>query len=564
MKIEKILVIKDTIYQYSLPEDEETTKEPDDGLVSGYLSAINGFIKEVYKENLRSEVTDTHRITLIKKDNFIIAFFTDKASFRFVPDIIKNYIFELLKDKDHLDLLKIRLKNLFFPEIDPEIQRKGLLITVGYSISPIWFAISQHSPEYVAFIVSDDTKTIALNLIKFFGFELEINAKIFTCNPDDTTSIAEAGINAVDFLKNIGLTNDQILSNYTGGKKVMTAAISHISFIEGIQSYYVLSPHSQKNRNDKIYGDEKILLLDNPSDTLGIIFKKYALDSFNSLNFKKAADYFAKLKRVSDANQREIYFALYELSLAYENWDLFDFKPAVSHLERSAKNFEKSKKSKFGKQFKKLYSKISKQLTILTNLRNQKLDNFDEIPLEILLTLYFELINNARRKTQLKKFDDAVSRYYRIFEATAQLILWKKYNINTSNFDESANKLPSHVKKIFRYKNIKTPSILLNLALDIFNPVSLPPTIALKNSWLLLEHLNPDIKKLKILNKIKKVLSIRNLSILAHGWIPIKEKSIKKFEEIIPYCIQLIQNSFVSDYPEVQNLQEILKFVQLS
>jgi len=564
MKIEKILVIKDTIYQYSLPEDEETTKEPDDGLISGYLSAIDGFIKEVYKENLRSEVTDTHRITLIKKDNFIIAFFTDKASFRFVPDIIKNYIFELLKDKDHLDLLKIRLKNLFFPEIDPEIQRKGLLITVGYSISPIWFAISQHSPEYVAFIVSDDTKTIALNLIKFFGFELEINAKIFTCNPDDTTSIAEAGINAMAFLKNNGLTNEEILFNYTGGTKNMTAAISHISFTEDIPSYYVLSFQGKIEKEDKIYGDERILLLDNPSDTLGIIIKKYAINSFNSLNFRKAAEYFAKLKRVSDANQREIYFALYELALAYENLDLFNFKSAIDHLVRSAKNFKKSMKSKFGKQFEILYSKISKQLTILTNLRNQKLDNFNEIPVEVLLTLYFELINNAQRKTQLKKFNDAVSRYYRLFEATAQLILWNKYNINTSNFVESANKLPSHVKKIFRKAPIKTPSILLNIALNSFYPVSLPPTIALKKSWLLLEQLDPDIKKMKILNKIENVLSIRNLSILAHGWKPIKEKSVKKFEEIIPHCIQLVQNSFINDYPQVKNLQEILKFVQLS
>ncbi|MHA1386731.1 MAG: hypothetical protein ACTSR3_23495 [Candidatus Helarchaeota archaeon] len=86
---------------------------------------------------------------------------------------------------------------------------------------------------------------------------------------------------------------------------------------------------------------------------------------------------------------------------------------------------------------------------------------------------------------------------------------------------------------------------------------------ALKNGWHFLEHLDPEIKKLKILNKIEKILSISNLSILAHGWIPIKEKSIKKFEEIIPLCIQLVQNSIVNDYPQAQNLQKTLEFAKI-
>ncbi|NVM01300.1 MAG: TIGR02710 family CRISPR-associated protein [Candidatus Helarchaeota archaeon] len=569
MKIEKILVIRETVHLFSIPDESVDIIGPDDGLVSGLLSAISSFSEEIYKEGFHSYMMENHRVTLIKGDNLTIAIFSDKKSLEYIPKIIKDYIFEEIDESNNFESLKSRLKNVFFQEIEPKFQKKGLLITVGRTITPLWFAISQHSPEYATFIVSKETKNYALDLIKFFGYELEINAKVFICDPNDTTSVADAGLKAIDFLHEKGLKNDlhekknEILFNSTGGTKGMTIAIAHISFSENIPTYYVRSLQGQRAREDRIFSDEEILLLDNPSDTLGINFEKNAKISFNSLIFLKAAEYFKRLGSVFDANKRLIYRSLHELSLAYKSWSLFNFSQAIHHLENAVKTMKDNLKSNFGRQYQDIFMRIKEQLTIIEKLKKHKLDDFESIDEEILLILYFELINNARRKFEVKKYDDAVCRYYRIFEATAQLVLWKKYKINTTKFDEGVDNLPANIRNMYKLKPLKTPSIILNFISNLFTPASYPPTIALKKSWQLLEKLDSNIRNKKILNKIENVLPIRNLSILAHGWNPIKEKSIKNFETIIPFCIKLVQDAFLNDYPQVLKLEKLLEFVKL-
>ncbi len=563
MKIEKIIVIRETIHFFSIPESEDEGIGPDDGLFSGLLSAIRSFSEEVHRENFYSYLTENHRVTLLKgNSNMYVAIISDEKSLEKVPEIITNYLFDENTEKIDQDVLKNKLEWIFFPKLNPELQKRGLLITVGKTTAPIWYAISRHSPEYVTFIVSEQTKSIALELIKFFGYELEINTKIFSCDPNDTTSIGEAGLKAKDFFSDIGLRNEEILFNSTGGTKAMPIAVSHISFIDNVPTYYVHSERARTEQADKIYSDEEILLLDNPSDSLGISLEKNAKTAFNSLIFLKAAEYFKKLESVFDANKRLIYRALHELSLAYENWDLFNFNQAVYHLENSVKIMKDNLKSSFGRQYQGIFDRINEQLKILEKLKKQNFNDLESIAEETSLILYFELINNAIRKSRSKKFDDAVARFYRIFEATSQLLLWKQYKINTSKFEEQAKNLPLNAKKMFRKKPIQTPLFIINLISRLFSPTSFPKTIALKNSWQLLEELDPRIKNDKLLSEIESILPVRNLSILAHGWNPIKEKTIEKFKKVIHSCIKLVQNAY-KDNLNVMALQEILEFVEL-
>ncbi|MBD3192919.1 MAG: TIGR02710 family CRISPR-associated protein [Candidatus Heimdallarchaeota archaeon] len=525
MKIEKILVIKNSLPILSIPEEPLSATTPDEVLISAFMSGRNNFSREFSEEGILSYQDGNYNVTLLKGDELIIALFSDRHSLKAMPEIIREYILEGIdrdSEKEKIkQLLKERLEMVFPSKIPPLYNKKGLLVTVGTRTTPVWYAISRHAPEFLVCIVSEITKTIALELIDLFGYKLEENAKIFYCDPYDTSSIAEVGIKGMEFFKKNKLSKEEILFNSTGGTKAMTIAIAHLSFSENIPTYYVQSKLAQKSQDDRIYPDQKIELLDNAVETLGVSLEKRAKEAFNDLNFSKARELFEKLQSVIDANKRLIYKGLKFLAEAYYYWDLFDFTRAIQKLNGAIGIIKPNLRDKYGKKYQKVHSKLQKQYKLISQLKGVNLNNIAEVEEEILLILYFELVNNAKRREE-EKFDDAIARYYRLLEATAQLLLWKKHKVNV--FEER---------------------------------------IGLLESWKSLENMDSKVKEEGLLNKIESVLPVRNLSILAHGWIPIREKTIRKFKEIIDPCTQLIQSYFSEKYEQVESMQEILVFIKL-
>ncbi|MHA1893077.1 MAG: TIGR02710 family CRISPR-associated CARF protein [Candidatus Helarchaeota archaeon] len=569
MQVKKILIIKESIPILTLPESNDDPES--ETLESGLLAAMNSFSKEISGQGIKSYETEDIRVTLLKKDDIFIAINSNRNALLEFPSLIRDYLFSETPELNDVDSLKKRLEYVFLPQlrpdqIDSKKLTKGLFITVGNSAAPIWYSISRHSPSFIAFLVTEQSKQIALELIKYFGFELENNAKIFVTDPNNTTKITRVSLEGIEFLKNKGLNENEIFVNSTGGTKAMTSTTFYISLLENIVNYYTKSDQARdpKQRNsDRINGDEELLLLDNPSDTLGFHYEELARESFNSLNFSRAIEYYKKLNKVFDANRKNVFRGLRELSLAYQEWDLFNFTQAVDHLNRAIKSIEGSLDWDFGEKFKDIFDKISKQYEIISRLKKVNLEVFEEIDVEVLLILYFELLNNARRKTLVKKYDDAVSRYYRFIEATAQLILLHSYKINVSKFSQTAKNLPSKSKETFKVVPFKSPFFKVSLLQDLFTNYQYPQTLALKKSWTLLESLDPEIKNKKMVENIEKVLSVRNLSILAHGWNPIKEKNITSFEKIINNCMELVLKTFTEVYPDISHLQQDLEFIKI-
>ncbi len=536
----------------------------DDILKAGMLKAIDSFSQEIFRAGLYSyQTTANQKVTLIKEKNHYLALMGDHTSLQILPPIIRNFIFKEEITEKNLESLKTRLQWIFWPKFGREHWKKGIIITVGRTFGPVFFAISRHAPNFVALITSEDTKQIAIDLIKFFGFELELNAKLLICDQNDTTAITIAGLEALKFLSNKQLMPTDISVNATGGTKGMTIAIAHISFVKNISVYYVYSARAQKVREDHIYGDECVEYLDNPADSVGIYFEEVAKEAFNSHNFLKAREYFEKLNSVFDANRRTLYQSFRELAVAYYAWDLFNFKEAKHYLRSAIKIMMPNLRSDFGRQYQHIWEQIQAQNEVLSKLDDQKLDNNQQLSDYAQLILYFELLNNATRRFTQKKYDDAIARLYRFLEATAQLLLRKKYQIHTSKFNETARHLPPHIKKLFKLPAPQTPFITLNFLTNLFQSDSLPAVISLKNSWHLLECLDSEIQKSGFVSKLGNALPLRNLSILAHGWTPIKEKAKKSFDSLLLTCIQLIQDAFQADVPDVLNLQKTLEFVNL-
>lgn len=205
------------------------------------------------------------------------------------------------------------------------------------------------------------------------------------------------------------------------------------------------------------------------------------------------------------------------LCKVYSYWDKFDLKNA----------FE---------VFKKVPDKLNENIPI------QKLILKKEIENRFCIERVADLLLNAERRAEEKKFDDATARLYRLIEYIAQIEISKKglyKNDNTSDIDKM--KLPDELKnKYSKYE--KEGSIKL----------------ALKADYELLCDLNNNLGKIykKYEDELTKLLSFRNNSILAHGFQPMNNKNYEKFKKIVEKIIKEWK-------PEVMNLKKQIRFIKL-
>ena len=128
--------------------------------------------------------------------------------------------------------------------------------------------------------------------------------------------------------------------------------------------------------------------------------------------------------------------------------------------------------------------------------------------------LLSDLINNAKRRIEEGKYDDAVARLYRVIEFIAQSKLFIKHDINTSDVDILL--LPNELRE--KYKKMEENGKI---------------RLGLKKSYELLRDMNEEIGKRFFENEeIQKILSMRNNSILAHGFGPVTKEQAEKFFEV--------------------------------
>ena len=137
--------------------------------------------------------------------------------------------------------------------------------------------------------------------------------------------------------------------------------------------------------------------------------------------------------------------------------------------------------------------------------------------------LFCDLLANAQRRAYLEnKYDDAIARLYRAMEAFAQYRLSSFYGIKTSNVKK--DQIPESIREEFLKKYLDYE--------DGKEKIKLP----LYASYLLLKEMGDSIGKKffeKYETRIKKLLDLRNNSLLAHGFEPVKEKTYLDMYKVI-------------------------------
>ena len=153
-----------------------------------------------------------------------------------------------------------------------------------------------------------------------------------------------------------------------------------------------------------------------------------------------------------------------------------------------------------------------------------------------------DLLNNAQRRMDEGKFDDATARLYRAAELIAQIRLYENGLIEKKRLEE---------KKIF---HIEKENIVKNYPINVIEYVRRHPDFQNPYRDTVRLGLSQDYEVLKILGdklaikfledeEISNRLFERNDTILAHGFTPSKEENTKKlYDKIIEYSEMTVKN----------------------
>ena len=302
----------------------------------------------------------------------------------------------------------------------------------------------------------------------------------------------------------------KIIIDYTYGTKTMTMSAAMVSMLYGQDLIFITG-----ERKDGIVqkGTEKII-----NQNLYPIYDEFSLDnikrSFNANRFETARELLSNV--VEDNADKEAFSKLIESYYYFDN---------VNYVE-AYKYFDVD-----------LFTNTWPELKMQFGLNRRALHNIVKEDKTKDYYLLASLINNARRRSEEHKYDDAIARLYRSLELIGQIYL-EKYDLNSSNIDiEILIEKGVEDCYIQRLENSRSDDGKIR--------------IGLIQDFEVLSYLDSNIKELydKQKNKIKNIVTYRNSSILAHGMEAKTEEEYVEFESLLFDIISILEEK-VLEYIE--------------
>jgi len=390
--------------------------------------------------------------------------------------------------------------------------KRAMVITVGTGkgvAHGISYSISLHNPDYVLFLASpvSSEKTMP-EIVSKISVEYEV--KVFD-EVDDINIVYGHYSTAVKDLIRRGFAKENIVIDFTSGSKAMSSVITFVGITNEVGFISYVSGKREPETGRVISGTEnarsfppRIVIIENKL----VSFKHF----FNTYQFGSARNILDDIRIIAADQRKEEIETCYTLTEAYDLWDKFNFKAALEKFKELRDN---DYLAEWG-----IKSKIEKNKAFLhAELQNDYCN-------ERLYDLYL----NSERRIREGKYDDAMARFYRLFEYMAQIELHK---INPGL--ETGNIVISELPKELRDKYIGMKGRSKTLTLSLVRSFELLKELGNKTGKAFCD----DFK-----NSLEKLLNKRNNSILAHGFGPVSENDIIEIREKVESYLLLIDSKW--------------------
>lgn len=411
---------------------------------------------------------------------------------------------------------------------------KVMIVTVGTGETVshgICFAIKEQNPDHIVFMVTKESKEKTLPLIlQDTIVRNKTRGEFVLKDENDVEEIRFESHRIINSLIKKHYDPKDIVVDYTSGTKAMSAGIVLAALDKKLGSLVYISGRRDKNGR-VISGNERVISFE-PNRVYADTLFKEAVDLFNLCQFDSCLEILIKSKDLIAEPEFQNKIGLLEsLASAYSAWDKFDLKGVFSKIDKLS---DEGLLAEWG---------IKNRIKANKEFLYKEKDNF------FCVERVVDLLENARHRGDLeKKYDDALARLYRLIEYIAQFKIAQKglyLQDKNGNFDTdnlAIDKLTTNLKdKYLKYKDQKDNKVKLGLYQD----------------YDLLFDLGDELGKSFMREyhegNLKKLLSLRNNSVLAHGFNPVSEEIYK---EILAKVEEIVRSAF----PEITGLVEKAKF----
>ena len=444
---------------------------------------------------------------------------------------------------------------------------KALIVHVGNKYTRAIKSIEYIKPVLVYFIYNEGYDSYIDKIINESNVSFESRTKLI----EDFQSIEESYSVSKEIFRELENENYEIHIGVSNGTKAMVAGLSLASVGYDCKFLYVGSEPGGRDTDgsgEVIPGYEKVLSEFHPIQKQAAIEIARGKRYFNKYQFDEALDNFKQAKLIlNDSKLIDIYI---KITYLYKYWDNFE-----NMIPRSKKDLNaKVKLSSFLIKFiikeikndKNLYNKfISKEKDFFEKMNfnfeflDKKISKKGVIEENDIYFYLVDILNNAKRRIDEEKYDDATARLYRMSELIAQIRL---YELGLVDKTILRNHKIFHIDKLklIEIKNLKAIEYVARQP-DFQNPEEKTIKLALKNSYELLRILDDNLAK-RFLDdtEVDKVISTRNNSILAHGLNPAdKENTIKLFNKLKEYSKETFE-----ELEKYENFAEFPKFSDIN
>lgn len=419
--------------------------------------------------------------------------------------------------------------------------KKALIIHVGNAYGRSAKSIEKIKPDLVYFILTENYRKFLDKIIE----ESQDSYEKRECIIKDFQSIMESYEKSKKIFKELKNEEYEIHVGVSNGTKAMVVGLSLASVGYECEFSYVGSEENGRKDGDVKKGFEKVFDEFHPMKQLATIEINRAKRYFNNYQFSESLFYFEKAKESSYNTERaDMYIKIVKL---YQIWDKFEnIIPYINNKNNDSEttlnyylktmiqkeiNKNENLKEYFYTNERDFMNQIDRNIIFLEN----KISSKGKIIGEDIYYYLPDLLNNAERRIEEEKFDDATARLYRTAELISQIRLYEHDLIEKKRLTD--NKVFHIPKEVLVSKSNLKSSQFISPRPDFQNYKNETLKLSLKENFELLWCFD-DKLAIKFLNdkKLDNLLSNRNNSILAHGLIPADgEDVILLFNKLTDY-----------------------------
>ncbi|NWG28927.1 MAG: TIGR02710 family CRISPR-associated protein [Ignavibacteriaceae bacterium] len=404
--------------------------------------------------------------------------------------------------------------------------KKVLIMTVGTGATGadiahgLFFSIKDSNPDLLVLIGSQKSFETTLSHLRELINKEQIDCEVVENVIEEINDFEKLHFeysNIIEELLKKGFALNKISVDYTSGTKAMSAALVSAALSAKVGS--ILYVYGERGESGRVKsGTERRSSLSPSKIFSKDIFNK-AIDYFNSYRYCDCIELLENFEFHPDYDEKVK--LLIKLSKIFDAWDKFNFNSAFEICRTISLDELKIY------QLKGYFE--DKLKPALVKLKSN----------ELIIEKIIDLISNAQRRAAEGKYDDAVARLYRALEMLGQLEFQKEFNCSTGDIiiDKIPEKFREDVKaKYFDKKDHK-------IKIPLFGTFELLANIQNKIG----------LEFISMSDEIKQILSQRNNSILAHGFIPLKEKDYSAANQILEKFFTSVNITFnLISFPKIQ------------